>query len=216
MQIESDPSVQRQRMVEDQLRGRGVRNEAVLSAMAEVPRHEFVPPDCAELAYSDQPLPIGHGQTISQPYMVAVMTQALEPTKTDHVLEVGTGSGYQAAVLARLVLSVTTIEWVPELAERARATLARLGITNVTVLTGDGSLGVEGQTFDGIILTAGTAQVPPPLLDQLREGGRLVIPRGMPGYQTLTVLRRDGQRFKEELHEGCVFVPLQGPYGWES
>jgi protein-L-isoaspartate(D-aspartate) O-methyltransferase len=201
-------------MVEDQLRSRGIRHEAVLSAMAELPRHDFVPSAYRDMAYTDRPLPIGHGQTISQPYMVALMTEALEPTPSDCVLEVGTGSGYQAAVLAQIVASVTTIEWCPELAETARTTLERLGIDNVTVLAGDGGLGVEGELFDGIILTAGTGAVPPPLLTQLRDGGRLVIPRGSPGYQTLTVIRRAGADFKEESHEGCVFVPLQGPYGW--
>ena len=216
LKIDPDPAVQRLRMVDDQLRGRGIRHEAVLAAMTDVPRHEFVPSGYRDVAYTDQPLPIGHRQTISQPYMVAVMTQALEPTATDCVLEVGTGSGYQAAVVARIVACVTTIEWVPELAETARTTLQRLGIDNVTVLTGDGSLGVEGESYDGIVLTAGTGTVPPPLLEQLRDGGRLVIPRGSPGYQTLTVIRRTGADFKEELHEGCVFVPLQGPYGWAS
>jgi protein-L-isoaspartate(D-aspartate) O-methyltransferase len=203
-------------MVEDQLRRRGIRHEAVLSAMADVPRHEFVPSAYREMAYTDQPLPIGRGQTISQPYMVASMTQALEPTPADCVLEVGTGSGYQAAVLARIVARVTTVEWFPELAETARKTLERLGISNATVLTGDGSLGVEGESFDGIIITAGIDTVPPPLLEQLGDGGRLVIPRGSRAYQTLTVIRRTGATFKEELHEGCVFVPLQGPYGWTS
>ena len=214
LRIDVDPAVQRQRMVEDQLRGRGVRNETVLSVMRDVPRHEFILAEYRDDAYSDRPLPIGHGQTISQPYMVAVMTQALEPSSTDCVLEVGTGSGYQAAVLARLVAEVTTIEWVPALADRARETLERLWVHNVTVVTGDGSQGVDGESFDGIILTAGTAEVPPPLLEQLRDGGRLVIPRGMPGYQMLTVVRRTGATFKEAMYEGCMFVPLQGPYGW--
>ena len=184
--------------------------------MTQLPRHDFVPSAYRDMAYTDRPLPIGHGQTISQPYMVASMTEALEPTASDCVLEVGTGSGYQAAVLAEIVASVTTIEWFPELAETARTTVRRLGIDNVTVLAGDGSLGIEGESFDGIILTAGTGTVPPPLLTQLRDGGRLVIPRGSPGYQTLTVIRRAGANFKEEPHEGCVFVPLQGPYGWTS
>ena len=216
MKIDSDHADLRLRMVEAQLRSRGIRHEAVLSAMTQLPRHDFVPSPCRDMASTDQPLPIGHGQTISQPYMVACMTQALEPTASDCVLEVGTGSGYQAAVLAQIVASVTTIEWFPELAETARTTLQRLGIDNVTVLAGDGSLGIDGELFDGIILTAGTGTVPPPLLTQLRDGGRLVIPRGSPAYQTLTVVRRTGANFKEEPHEGCIFVPLQGPYGWTS
>ena len=214
--IDSDPTVLRHRMVDEQLRARGIGHEGVLLAMTEVPRHEFVPSRHRDVAYSDQPLPIGYGQTISQPYMVAAMTQALEPIVTDTVLEVGTGSGYQAAVLARLVARVTTIEWVPELAELARKTLERLGIDNVTILTGDGSLGLEGELLDGILLTAGTDTVPPPLVSQLRDGGRLVMPRGSSGYQTLTVLRRTGANLKEERYGGCVFVPLQGPYGWAS
>ena len=202
-------------MVDAQLHARGIRSERVLDAMRHVPRHEFVPEEHGVSAYDDRPLPLGHGQTISQPYMVAVMTAALEAQPSDIVLEIGTGSGYQAAVLAYLVDRVVTFEWVPELAERARATLERLDIRNVQVDPGDGSLGTGGgERYDGIIVTAGAPTVPPELRDQLADGGRLVIPLGNRLYQELTVIRRVGQRFEEDRREGCVFVPLQGQYGW--
>ena len=201
-------------MVEEQIRVRRIRHEGVVRAMSEVPRHEFVPEEYRPKAYDDRPLPIGHGQTISQPYMVAAMTEALRPRAEDRVLEVGTGSGYQAAVLARLVASVCTIEWIPVLADRARATLERLGITNVRVLAGDGSLGVRGDRFDGIIVTAGAPEVPPVLVEQLTEGGRIVMPCGTRQRQVLTVVHRQKHKFEEEQRDGCVFVPLQGESGW--
>lgn len=201
-------------MVEEQIRVRRIRHEGVVRAMSEVPRHEFVPEEYRPEAYDDRPLPIGHGQTISQPYMVAAMTEALRPRAEDRVLEVGTGSGYQAAVLARLVASVCTVEWIPALADRARATLERLGITNVRVLAGDGSLGVRGDRFDGIIVTAGAPEVPPALVEQLTEGGRIVMPCGTRQHQVLTVVHRQKHKFEEEQRDGCVFVPLQGKSGW--
>ena len=211
---DSEWAAERVRMVDEQLRARGVRHEGVLRAMAAVPRHEFVPAQHRSAAYEDRPLPLGHGQTISQPYMVAVMTEALEPTSTDRMLEVGTGSGYQAAVLARVVADVVTFDWVPKLADQARATLERLGITSVRVMAGDGSLGSPGERFDGIVVTAGAPVVPPALFEQLAEGGRLAIPLGTRMHQVLTVIRRQGKGFKEERREGCVFVPLQGDFGW--
>lgn len=201
-------------MVDDQIRARGIRHEGVLRSMSEVPRHEFVPREYQVDAYEDRPLPIGQGQTISQPYIVAAMTAALEPDAGDRVLEVGTGSGYQAAVLARLVASVWTFEWVPELADRARETLERLEVRNVEVRTGDGSGGVPGEQFDGIIVTAGAPEVPSPLLNQLAEGGRIVMPCGSRDHQVLTVVKRQGHRYQEEQRDGCVFVPLQGESGW--
>ena len=213
-QSDSGRAPERSRMVETQIRARGVRHAGTLRAMAAVPRHEFVPAASAHAAYEDRPLPIGHGQTISQPYMVAAMTAALEPAAGDRVLEVGTGSGYQAAVLARLVADVVTFEWVPELAARARATLARLAISNVRVTSGDGSRGAPGERFDGIIVTAGAPAAPPPLLDQLAAGGRLVLPRGTRQHQVLTVIRRRETGFDEEERDGCVFVPLLGESGW--
>ena len=205
---------ERRHMVDTQIRARGVRHAGVLRAMAAVPRHEFVPAVSASAAYEDRPLPIGYGQTISQPYMVAAMTAALEPAAGDRVLEVGTGCGYQAAVLARLVAEVVTIEWVPELAAQAGATLAGLGIANVRVTAGDGSRGVPGERFDKIIVTAGAPAAPRPLLDQLAVGGRLVLPRGTPRHQVLTVIRRRETGFDEEERDGCVFVPLLGEAGW--
>lgn len=213
---DSERIAQRLRMVEDQLRGRGIRHEGVLRAMSTVPRHAFVPTQHRDAAYEDRPLPIGYGQTISQPYMVAVMTEALEPVPTDRVLEVGTGSGYQAAVLAELVSDVVTFEWVPELADRAETTCARLGIENVHVYAGDGSLGSQEAPFDGIIVTAGAPAVPAPLFEQVSDGGRLVIPVGTRLHQVLTVIRRTSRGFREEQREGCVFVSLQGRCGWEA
>ena len=207
--------VLRGRMVAEQLEVRGVHDARVLAAMREVPRHEFVPPGQQRFAYDDRPLPIGSGQTISQPYMVAIMTQALCPTPADLVLEVGTGSGYQAAVLSKLVREVVSIEWVPQLADRARATLARLGVSNVMVLAGDGSEGfAERQPYNGIIVTAGAPRAPQTLRQQLASWGRLVIPVGTTSYQQLLVIRRQGGHCEEEWREGCVFVPLQGTHGW--
>ena len=204
----------RRRMVDTQLRARGIANERVLEAIRTVPRHAFMRPDDVDRAYDDRPLPIGYGQTISQPYMVAIMTAALEPGPADHVLEVGTGSGYQAAVLASLVAHVVTIEWVPELAERARETLACLGYENVDVRVGDGSLGTPGGEYQGIVVTAGGPDIPHELREQLADGGRLVIPVGTRWHQELTVIRRHGVHFEEDRREGCVFVPLQGKHGW--
>ena len=210
----SDRRAERLGMVEEQLRARGLRHQGVLHAMSEVPRQEFVAEPYRFAAYEDRPLPIGYGQTVSQPYMVAVMTVALRPRSEDRVLEVGTGSGYQAAVLAQLVREVVTFEWVPELAERARATLMRLGVEGVEGRVGDGSLSAGGEPFDGIIVTAGAAAIPPPLVDQLAPGGRLVMPVGTPRSQVLTVVQRTAGGLQEEQCEGCVFVPLQGVYGW--
>lgn len=206
----------RHRMVDEQIRARGIRHDAVLAAMREVPRHAFVPAAHQAVAYEDRPLAIGHGQTISQPYMVAAMTAALDLHQTDRVLDVGTGSGYQAAVLARLAREVVSIEWIPELAEGARATLDRLGIDNVKVLTGDGSLGCPGERFEGILVAAGAPAVPPALREQLGDGGRLVIPVGTRTHQDLIVVHRVGDRFHEDRGDGCVFVPLQGEFGWSG
>ena len=178
-----------------------MRDPRVLAALRAVPRHRFVPEAYREGAYDDGPLPIGQGQTISQPYIVAVMTEQLRPEPGDRVLEIGTGSGYQAAVLARLVARVYSIEIVPELAERARATLAELGVANVEVFTGDGYRGLpEHAPFDGIVVTAAPPEVPQPLLDQLALGGRLVVPVGRRD-QELRVLERtaDGHPQRDAL-----------------
>jgi protein-L-isoaspartate(D-aspartate) O-methyltransferase len=180
-----------------------------------VPRHLFVPGADPDDAYDDRPLPIGEGQTISQPYMVAVMTAALDPLPEDRVLEVGTGSGYQAAVLAELCREVITVERHPRLAERARAVLERLGFDHVRVVVGDGSLGFpERQPYKGILVTAAAPAVPDPLRQQLAEGGRLVVPVGSSGYQELVVETRTASGFTRELREGCVFVPLIGQAGF--
>jgi protein-L-isoaspartate(D-aspartate) O-methyltransferase len=197
-------------MVEQQIAARGVKEERVLGAMAKVPRHEFVPPDEIDQAYDDHPLPIGFGQTISQPYIVALMTELLEVEPGEKVLEIGTGSGYQAAVLAELTDRVYTVEIIPELARAAAHRLDRLGYEDVTVRTGDGYLGwSENAPFDAIIVTAAPDHVPPPLLQQLADGGRLVIPVGPPGgYQTLwRITERGGQTFSENV-TGVTFVPL--------
>lgn len=196
-------------MVARQIRGRGVKDERVLAAMERVERHRFVPPDHQRLAYEDSALPIALEQTISQPYMVAAMTEALEPRPADRVLEVGTGSGYQTAVLAELVREVYTIERLPELAETARATLDSLGYGNIQFRVGDGSKGwPEKAPFDGIIVTAAAGRVPSPLLRQLAEGGHLVIPVGGTYDQDLYQIERRGQSYEQRLITRCRFVPL--------
>lgn len=201
----------RERMVREQLRGRGITDQRVLRAMRDVPRHEFVPAAQRAQAYGDHPLPIGGGQTISQPYIVALMTQLLAVRPSDRVLEIGTGSGYQAAVLGRLATAVYSIEIDPTLAETARQRLAALGYDNVTVRTGDGFFGWPEQApFDAIMVTAATPRVPEPLIAQLREGGRIVVPLERDGSQQLTVgVKRDG-RLDLRTHGVVLFVPLVG------
>jgi protein-L-isoaspartate(D-aspartate) O-methyltransferase len=207
----------RRRMVEEQLAARGIRDPLVLAAMGKVPREKFVSPTQAALAYEDTPLPIAEGQTISQPYIVAVMTEALTLAREDRVLEIGTGSGYSAAVLAEIVANVYTVERLASLAEHARQHLAALGYANVRVLTGDGTLGwPEHAPYDAIVATAGGPRVPPALLDQLAVGGRLVIPvGGLPYDQRLVriVHSADDEYLREEL-EAVAFVPLIGVQGW--
>jgi protein-L-isoaspartate(D-aspartate) O-methyltransferase len=199
---------ERERMVLDQIEARGVHDGRVLAALRAVPRHRFVPEDLEPSAYSDGPLPIGHGQTISQPYIVAAMTELLAPEPDDVVLDVGTGSGYQAAVLARLVKRVYSIEIVPELASAARERLAALGYTNVDVVTGDGWAGLPAQApFDGILVAAAPPEVPQALLDQLRPGARLVIPVGL-AEQDLRVYERTAQGIEQRSVFGVRFVPL--------
>lgn len=198
----------REVMVRDQIEARGVRDPRVLAAMRRVPRERFVPRGERERAYEDQPLPIGHGQTISQPYMVAVMTELLRPEPGDRVLEIGTGSGYQAAVLAGLVGRVYTIEIVPELAAGAREVLSELGVENVEVFVGDGYRGLPDRApFDGIVLTAAPRQVPQALVDQLAVGGRLVAPVG-DFDQDLRVLERTAEGVTSETLFPVRFVPL--------
>jgi protein-L-isoaspartate(D-aspartate) O-methyltransferase len=205
-------------MVRDQLRRRGVTDESVLFAMEIVPRENFVPEEIRNFAYRDSPLPIGHGQTISQPYMAARMIERLELDAEDRVLEIGTGSGYGAAVLSRIADTVHTLERHSALAESAREKLIALGYDNVHVIVTDGSLGwPEAAPYDGIIATAGAPQVPAPLKDQLAVGGRLVLPVGsLPEQQILIRLRKTAaNRFFEEQLEAVRFVPMVGEAGWQ-
>jgi protein-L-isoaspartate(D-aspartate) O-methyltransferase len=199
-------------MVETQIRSRGVRNESVLRAMLEVPRHEFVPAAYRDRAYEDEPLPIGLDQTISQPYIVALMTELVEPMPSHRVLEVGTGSGYQAAVIARLVSQVYSIEIIPEHAQAAAERLKRLGVKNAEVRTGNGYLGwPEHAPFDGILVTAGATEIPPRLVEQLKPGGRMIIPVGSTlSEQVLKVIRKDATGKIETRDVIPVrFVPLR-------
>ena len=197
-------------MVREQIAARGTTNPAVLRAMRKVPRHEFIPEPQSDQAYLDQPVPIGHGQTISQPAVVAFMTEALGLTGTEKVLEVGTGSGYQAAVLAELVPKVFTIEIIEPLAGRAAETLARLGYTNVQVRAGNGSAGwPEEAPFDVVIVTAAAEQLPQALLDQLAVGGRLIAPVGK-GNQMLILIRRTATGYERTELLRVMFVPLTG------
>src|SRR4051812_24312773 len=203
-------------MVQQQIEARGVRDGRVLDAMRAVPRHLFVPEALRSQAYEDHALAIGEGQTISQPYMVAVMTEALAPGAADRVLEIGTGSGYQTAVLARLSAQVFSVERHPRLADVARDTLASIGVTNPVICVGDGTEGLpDSAPFDRILVTAGAPAVPAALEAQLAIGGRLVIPVGPPGYQHLTtIVRRDEDMFERTESIACVFVPLIGRQGW--
>jgi protein-L-isoaspartate(D-aspartate) O-methyltransferase len=204
-------SAQRKRMVEEQLAapGRDIKNSRVLQAMATVPRHEFVPEHLQKFAYFDEPLPIGYGQTISQPYIVAFMTEQLDPKPSDRVLEIGTGSGYQAAVLSLLVSDVYTIEIIEPLARRAEADLNRLGYNNVKVRIGDGYKGwPEYAPFDAIIVTCAPENIPQPLIEQLREGGRMIIPVGDYHNQELYLLQKHGKTVEQKAVLPVRFVPM--------
>jgi protein-L-isoaspartate(D-aspartate) O-methyltransferase len=197
-------------MVQEQIEARGVQDPAVLGAMRSVPRHRFAPDHPPRLTYSDRPLPIGHEQTISQPYIVARMTELVRPTPTDRVLEIGTGSGYQAAVLAEIVDSVYTVEILPELAETARTRLGRLGYDNVVVRTGDGFQGwPERAPFDAIVVTAAPERIPPPLKRQLADGGRMIIPVGPTGgTQRLTLVTKTDETISTRELSPVRFVPF--------
>ena len=217
MSTPSSYTSQRQRMVSEQIIARGVHDPRVLDAMRQVPRHRFVPAEYADMAYSDGPLPIGQGQTISQPYIVALMSEMLELQGGETVLEVGTGSGYQAAVLAHLAKTVHTVERHAALSEQAGRILQELGLNNVAVHLGDGSLGLpEYAPFQGIMVTAAAPAVPQPLLDQLADGGRLVVPVGSHGGQMLERWRRLGNTFDQEYTLAVAFVPLRGAHGWKE
>jgi protein-L-isoaspartate(D-aspartate) O-methyltransferase len=207
----------RRRMVETQLAARGIRDPLVLAAMGKVPRETFVSARQAAFAYDDGPLPIGEGQTISQPYVVARMTEALTLTRTDRVLEIGTGSGYSAAILAEIATEVYTVERLPSLADHARQHLADLGYANVHVLCGDGTLGwPDHAPYDAIVATAGGPKVPPALLDQLAIGGRLVMPVGAVPYdqRLVRVVRAAAGDYRREELDAVAFVPLIGAQGW--
>lgn len=205
----------RHHMVEDQLVRRHVRARNVLDAMRKIPRHLFVPEDHQHLAYVDAPLPIGSGQTISQPYIVALMTELLELDSNANVLEIGTGSGYQAAVLSQLAKKVFSVERIPELAKRAQRVINRLGIKNVIIVTGDGTQGLAADgPYNGIMVTAAAPKVPKPLESQLAPGGRLVLPVGSRMGQILEVWRRRGDELVCEKMTPVAFVPLIGKDGW--
>jgi len=207
----------RHRMVEEQIRRRGIRDEGVLSAMEDVPRHLFVPEEFRRLAYADEPLPIGEGQTISQPYIVAEMTAALRLSGTEKVLEIGTGSGYQTAILARLCREVVTVERLRSLSADAERRLATMRIGNVTFVVGDGSLGSPAHApFDRILSAAASPSVPAPWLEQLSGDGILILPMGDRFDQALTRITRKEGRSVTEVLGGCRFVPLVGLHGFRS
>ena len=210
LQWRSERQEERERMVKQQLRGRDIVFPRVLEAMRTVPRHRFIPEGAQEVAYADHPVPIGHQQTISQPYIVAIMTQALAPKPTDRVLEIGTGSGYQAAVLAEVSAQVFTIEIVEPLGKRAASTLRALGYDTIHFRLGDGYAGwPEEAPFDAIMLTAAPPQIPEPLLQQLKVGGVMIAPVGR-GHQELVKIRRTAEGFERERMMGVRFVPMTG------
>ncbi len=209
--------IARQRMVENQIKVRGIKDERVLKAMLKVPRHLFVEEALRDQAYGDFPLPIGEGQTISQPYIVALMTEALELKGKERVLEIGTGSGYQTAILAELALWVYTIEKYPKILEKAKKILTKLGYKNITFRLGDGSLGwPEAAPFDAIIVTAAAPEIPQPFIDQLAEGGKLVIPVGDEFSQVLVKGIKKGGTLHTQTIEAVRFVKLVGAYGFKE
>lgn len=210
-----DFEVARRKMVETQIAARGIRNPRVLQVMRDIPRHLFLDEGMWEQAYQDHPLPIGEKQTISQPYIVAMMTEALEPTPKDRILEIGTGSGYQTAILASLCEWVYSVERIRSLALKARKVLDQLRLYNVSMRIGDGTEGwIENAPYNGILVTAGAPEVPQPLKEQLADGGRLVIPVGDRFSQSLYKITRKGNEFHQEDLGGCRFVDLVGRYGW--
>lgn len=205
----------RTKMVKEQISSRDITDNRVLMAMLKVERHKFVDEKLGNQAYEDHPLPIGQGQTISQPYMVALMTQCLQLTGGEKVLEIGTGSGYQTAILAELAREIYSIEKIEELSTRTEKVLRNLNFQNIKISTGDGTLGWEQcAPYDGIIVTAGAREIPVKLFNQLAEGGRLVIPLGERFSQTLTVIKKVNGKMSSQTICECVFVPLIGKYGW--
>ena len=217
MAKETDYSSARDRMVSNQLIPRGIKDERVLDAMRTVPRHLFIPADLRYMAYADAPLPIGNRQTISQPYIVALMTELLELEGKERVLEIGTGSGYQAAILAAVAETVYTVERISELAQNSQKTFQELGIRNIQTFQRDGSSGLpEFAPFDAIIVTAAAPRVPSPLQEQLAENGRLVLPVGSRDGQVLERWRKIGDTLQSEHIAPVAFVPLVGDFGWDS
>lgn len=201
-------------MVQDHMVRRGIQSQRVLDAFAKVPREAFLPDDLADMAYVDSPVPIGEEQTISQPYIVALMTELLDLTGDEKVLEIGTGSGYQAAIIAELAKEVYSIERHAYLAKKAQQVFSRLGYTQITLKIDDGSLGWEEKApFDRIIITAASPEIPPPLIEQLKEGGKLVLPLGDGFSQILTLATKKGNRIETSAVCSCIFVPLVGKYG---
>jgi protein-L-isoaspartate(D-aspartate) O-methyltransferase len=208
---------ERKQMIKEQIERRGLRERRLLTALETVPRHLFVPEEYRYAAYEDGPLPIGFGQTISQPYIVALMTDFLSLKGNERVLEVGTGSGYQAAILGMLAEEVHTVEFIPELATQADKLLKALGMVNVRVHFGDGSLGLpEFAPYQGILVAAAAPQVPKALLNQLEDGGRLVLPVGSRGMQILEIWERNGDKFDSKTETAVAFVPLRGEQGWDQ
>jgi protein-L-isoaspartate(D-aspartate) O-methyltransferase len=204
-------------MVENQIRSRGITDERILAAMKEVPRHRFVEEGLKGAAYQDGPLPIGSDQTISQPYIVALMTELLDASNEHKVLEVGTGSGYQAAVISRLAMSVITVERIPELFKKAKETLRKLGYNNITVVMADGSIGYkEYAPYDRIIVTAAAPYVADDLIEQLADKGKIVIPVGNIITQELVVLKKEAGKIVKSKSIGVRFVPLKGKKGWQD
>ena len=215
--MRDDFALARERMVKDQLRARGIRDEGVLQVMGKIPRHLFIEEALADEAYDDHPVPIGEKQTISQPYIVALMTEALELTGKENTLEIGTGSGYQTAILAELSNSVYTIDRIESLLLNARKILAQLGYDNIVFKVFDGTMGWEDYSpFDAIMVTAGSPSLPRPLLDQLADNGRMIIPVGDRHTQELIKVIRRGKRLEQESLGGCRFVNLIGVHGWRD
>jgi protein-L-isoaspartate(D-aspartate) O-methyltransferase len=210
-----DYAISRKRMVEDQLRARGIKDEHVLQVMLKVPRHSFVDEGLVPMAYNDHPLSIGEGQTISQPYIVAYMVECLRLRPEDRILEVGTGCGYVTAILAELGAQVYSIERIPALLMKARKTLKRLAYKNIVLKVGDGTQGwPQHAPFDAIIVSAASPEIPRPYLDQLAEGGRLILPVGSEGYQELVLVTKTEGKLSREVLSGCRFVKLMGKYGF--
>jgi len=215
--MRDDFALARERMVKDQLRARGIRDEGVLQVMGKIPRHLFIEEALADEAYDDHPVPIGEKQTISQPYIVALMTEALELTGKENTLEIGTGSGYQTAILAELSNRVYTIDRIESLLLNARKILAQLGYDNIVFKVFDGTMGWEDYSpFDAIMVTAGSPSLPRPLLDQLADNGRMIIPVGDRHTQELIKVIRRGKRLEQESLGGCRFVNLIGVHGWRD